>query len=188
MGAKGREDSTTRLASVDSISEGGTFQSQQPFSETQTVTTSRTNGADFSYSRRDSHNPRNGGHGSNGFQNNNQACDDYSTLPDAPADVFFEGGDGYGDQVQSRRVQYPKHAKRTVLLSKLPEGVIHAEIVEAVRGGMLLDIYVRNADRTAAISFLEGDHARDFFHHVKRNDLYVRGKRVCSYNTWESLI
>jgi hypothetical protein len=176
---KGPSGDANHLASMDNTSDGGTFQSQHLFSETQMTSTPRTNGLDYSYGRHDNYNPRNGGHGSNGFQSQNPVFDDYSTLPDASADAFFEGGDGYGDQMQGRRVQYPKHAKRTVLLSKLPEGVIHAEIVEVVRGGMLLDIYVRITDRTAAISFLEEDHAKDFFHHVKRNDLYVRGKRVC---------
>jgi hypothetical protein len=175
----GPSDDMNHLASTDNTSDGGTFQTQHPFSEAQITSTPRTNGLDYTYGRHDNYNPRNGGHGSNGFQGQNPAFDDYSTLPDASAEAFFEGGDG--DQTQGRRVQYPKHAKRTVLLSKLPEGAAHAEIVEVIRGGMLLDIYVRNADRAAAISFLEEDHAKDFFYHVKRNDLYVRGKRVCFF-------
>ena len=43
---------------------------------------------------------------------------------------------------------------------------------------MLLDIYVRSHDKTASVSFLEESAAQDFFRHVKRHDLYIRGKRV----------
>ncbi|KAL3425724.1 hypothetical protein PVAG01_02515 [Phlyctema vagabunda] len=73
---------------------------------------------------------------------------------------------------------YEKNCKRTVLLSKLPSAVTHAEIVDAVRGGMIIDLYLRSKDRTVSISFLEAIHARNFFRHVKRNDLYLGGKRI----------
>jgi hypothetical protein len=171
----------TNPISVDNTSEGGTFQSQPPFPEAQMPCTPRTNGLDHTSGRHHNYNLRNGGYGSNGLHNHSPALDDYSTLPDVSDDAFFEGTDWHGNQMQDRRVQYPKHARRTVLLTKLPEGVTHAEIVEVVRGGMLLDINVRS-DRSVAISFLEEEHAKVFFYHVKRNDLYVRGKRVCFYH------
>lgn len=38
------------------------------------------------------------------------------------------------------RPTYEKFAQRSILLSNLPEGVTHADIVEVVRGGMLLDM------------------------------------------------
>lgn len=100
-------------------------------------------------------------------------------MPDGPSDGFYDGGSGNNDsQTKFTRQQYDKFAKRTILLANLPEGATHAEIVDVVRGGMLLDIYVRSHDKTASVSFLEESAAQDFFRHVKRHDLYIRGKRV----------
>lgn len=94
-------------------------------------------------------------------------------------DGFYDGASGNNDsQPRFQRQQYDKFAKRTILLANLPEGVTHTDIADVVRGGMLLDIYVRTHDRTASVSFLEEAAAHDFFRHVKRHDLYIRGKRV----------
>lgn len=102
-------------------------------------------------------------------------------MPD-DTDAFYEEGSGNNEsQTQSRsqyqRQQYDKFANRTVLLANLAEGTTHAEIADVVRGGMLLDIYLRT-DRTASVSFLQEAAAQDFFRYVKRHDLYIRGKRV----------
>ncbi|CAG8962115.1 hypothetical protein HYFRA_00005158 [Hymenoscyphus fraxineus] len=98
-------------------------------------------------------------------------------MPEAPVDAFYDGGSNVESQPKSRR-QYDKFAKRTVLLANLHEATTHADIVDAVRGGMLLDLYLRGGDRTASVSFLEEADAHEFFRHCKANDLYVRGKRV----------
>jgi hypothetical protein len=117
----------------------------------------------------------------NGFHTNSQINDDFAYMQDGP-DGFYDGGSGNNDsQPRLQRQQYDKFAKRTVLLVNLPEGTTHLDIVAAVRGGMLLDIYLRTHDRTASISFLEEGAAQEFFRHVKRHDLYIRGKRVRSF-------
>ncbi|TGO76133.1 hypothetical protein BELL_0172g00020 [Botrytis elliptica] len=84
----------------------------------------------------------------------------------------------YNSETDSRRPSYEKFAQRTVQLYNLSEGTTHADVCDAVRGGMLLDMYLRTHDHTAIISFLEQAQANEFFRHVKRNDLYVRSKRV----------
>lgn len=81
-------------------------------------------------------------------------------------------------QSKFQRPNYEKFAQRTVLLFNLPDGTTHADICESVRGGMLLDIYLRFHDNAASISFLEQADAQEFFRYVKRNDLYIRSKRV----------
>ena len=43
----------------------------------------------------------------------------------------------------------------------------------------MLDIFLRSHERSASISFVEGSAAQEFMDHVKRNDIYVHGKRVC---------
>jgi hypothetical protein len=146
-------------------------------STAQGTITSRAGRQNYVYGRNDNYNPRNGGNGGNGTNYGN-TFEDYSTLPDNPVDGYSEPGNGYIDQ--SRRPYHPKNAKRTIQLCNLPDGTTHADITNVVRGGMLLDIYLRSNDRCAAVSFLEEEPAKSFFHHVKRNDLYIHGKRVGS--------
>lgn len=100
-------------------------------------------------------------------------------------DEEFDSGDGPIDdlhnpaynQQSSTRPFYERQCARSVLLTNLAEGVTHRDITEAVRGGQLLDIYVR-PDRAVAVSFLLASDARAFFDHVRRHDLYIKHKRV----------
>ncbi|EOO04426.1 putative rna recognition motif containing protein [Phaeoacremonium minimum UCRPA7] len=78
----------------------------------------------------------------------------------------------------TQRPQYDRQCTRTILLTNLPEGVTHADVTRVVRGGQLLDVYLRANDRSVAISFLHAVDARAFFDHVKKNDLYIKNKRV----------
>lgn len=79
-------------------------------------------------------------------------------------------------QEHGARQKVRVHDQRTVLISNLAECTTHRDIAEVVRGGRLLDIFLRN-DRSAAVSFVEG--AADFLNYVKRNDIYLHAKRVC---------
>ncbi|KAF7443689.1 hypothetical protein A1F99_117630 [Pyrenophora tritici-repentis] len=51
----------------------------------------------------------------------------------------------------------------------------HKDLASIVRGGRLLDIFLRN-DRSATISFVEG--AAEFLAYAKRNDIYLHMKRL----------
>ncbi|KAL1842829.1 hypothetical protein VTJ49DRAFT_3996 [Mycothermus thermophilus] len=81
-------------------------------------------------------------------------------------------------QPQSQRQQFERNCSRSIQLSNLAEGTTHADITAAVRGGMLLDIFLRSHERAATVSFVNSADARKFFDHVRRNDLYIRNKRV----------
>jgi hypothetical protein len=85
---------------------------------------------------------------------------------------------------QGQRLEYEEKCDRTLQLSNLADGTTHADITSAVRGGMLLDVFLRNSERTAAISFLSSEDARKFFDHVRRHDLYIRNKRVGRPALW----
>lgn len=76
------------------------------------------------------------------------------------------------------RPHYERQCARSIFLSKLPDNTTHADITQAIRGGQLLDIYLRPNDGTAAVSFLLAADARAFYDHVKRHDLYINQKRV----------
>lgn len=78
--------------------------------------------------------------------------------------------------VFDRHERIPMHDQRTVLITNLAERTTHKDIAGVIRGGRLLDIFLRN-DRSATVSFVEG--ASEFLEYVKRNDIYLHSKRVC---------
>ncbi|KAH8732385.1 hypothetical protein GQ44DRAFT_766525 [Phaeosphaeriaceae sp. PMI808] len=80
---------------------------------------------------------------------------------------------GDGDQANTQRV--PLHDQRTVLITNLSERTTHKDLAGVIRGGRLLDIFLRT-DRSATVSFVEG--AADFLSHTKRNDIYLHTKRL----------
>lgn len=81
-------------------------------------------------------------------------------------------------QYQGQRQQFDRQCTRTIQFTNLPDSVTHGDITAAVRGGMLLDVFVRPNERTATVSFLHAADARKFFEHVRKNDLYIKNKRV----------
>ena len=81
----------------------------------------------------------------------------------------------------TEKKQYAREEKRTIIAKNLSERAIHKDIIEFLRGGLVLDVYLRSNDRSASISFVEGSAAQDFMNYVKRKDIYVHSKRVCPY-------
>ncbi|KAH8895088.1 hypothetical protein GQ53DRAFT_642540 [Thozetella sp. PMI_491] len=71
-----------------------------------------------------------------------------------------------------------RQCNRTIQLLNLAEGTTPLDIVKAVRGGMLLDVFIRHHERTANISFAYAADAQGFFNHVRKHDLYIRNKRL----------
>lgn len=169
---------TTVFSTVEDATDGGVF-----VRSPSVPTTLVTSGQDYTYGRSFNYATRNGDPRprDNPLREITKVNDDFTYMQDGPSDGFYEGGSGNNDsQTRFTRPQYDKFAKRTLLLSNLPEGVTHADVVDAVRGGMLLDIFLRAHDRAASVSFLEEPHAQEFYRHVKRHDLYIRDKRVHS--------
>ena len=79
---------------------------------------------------------------------------------------------------QTPRPFFEKQCIRTIQLLNLPEGTSHGDITAAVRGGQLLDIFLRSYERSATISFLHAAQARVFYDHTKKNGLHLKNKRV----------
>ncbi|KAG9199468.1 hypothetical protein G6514_008431 [Epicoccum nigrum] len=73
------------------------------------------------------------------------------------------------------RERIPTYDQRTVLVTNLTERTTHKDIAGVIRGGRLLDIFLRS-DRSATVSFIEG--AAEFLEYVKRNDIYLHAKRL----------
>ncbi len=110
--------------------------------------------------------------------------DDTSYSVDALADgCGVPANNGGGQQQQHHqpsKPQFDRQCTRTIQLMGLPEGVAHADITAVVRGGMVLDVFLRTGDRSAMVSFLHAVDARAFFNHAKKHDLYIKKKRVRS--------
>jgi hypothetical protein len=70
---------------------------------------------------------------------------------------------------------FSRHEKRTLYFAGLPAGTTHKDLVKVLRGGRILDIYLRK-DRSATVSFIEG--AQEFLKYAKRHDIYIHQKRV----------
>ncbi|UPX14208.1 uncharacterized protein EKO05_0004697 [Ascochyta rabiei] len=92
----------------------------------------------------------------------------------AQEDDEQEQVEGYGHE-RDRRKRIPVHDQRTILITNLADRTTHKDLVGVIRGGQLLDIFLRS-DRAATVSFVEG--AANFLAYVKRNDIYLHAKRV----------
>ncbi|KAK0711566.1 hypothetical protein B0H67DRAFT_602335 [Lasiosphaeris hirsuta] len=109
----------------------------------------------------------------------NDDGEEYEEDGSCDADSPIEGPVGANYvKPQAQRRQFDRQCTRTVQLSNLPEGCIHADIANVVRGGMLLDIFLRAHERSGTVSFLHAVEARRFFDHVRKHDLYIKNKRV----------
>lgn len=95
--------------------------------------------------------------------------DETSTLQDDMAD---DQGPAWSEQ-HHRKIT---RNDNTLLFKNLPDGVTHKDVTNAVRGGRLVDVWIRRNDRAAQVTFAEG--AADFLAWSRRNDLLILGRRV----------
>ena len=110
----------------------------------------------------------------------------HSTTPghDSSDGTSFPGDENVDPQFpvngtsKENRHQASHSEQRTVTLRGLSERTTHRDVAAVVRGGTLLDIFLRIRERVASVSFVDGSAARGFLAHAKRHDLYILGKRV----------
>lgn len=67
---------------------------------------------------------------------------------------------------------------RTLFFTRLPEKVTYSSFLETVRGGLVVDAWMKPSDRCGSISFLHPQSAEAFYRYAKRNDIYIDGRRV----------
>ncbi|GFF30731.1 LON peptidase N-terminal domain and RING finger protein 2 [Aspergillus udagawae] len=85
--------------------------------------------------------------------------------------------DDYDESRSADSVSSPA-AQRTVFIRGLSERATHQDVVDAVRGGALLHLYLRPRDHAAYVSFVEPAAAVEFLQHAKTHGCHVAGKRV----------
>ena len=76
------------------------------------------------------------------------------------------------------RHQYARSEQRTIVAQNFSDRTTAKDLLHVIRGGAVLDIFLRSNDRSASISFVEGNAAQEFMNHVRRADIYIHGKRV----------
>ncbi|ORY63537.1 uncharacterized protein BCR38DRAFT_410443 [Pseudomassariella vexata] len=84
----------------------------------------------------------------------------------------------FNQQGPSDRPYFARSCKRTVVLAGLPDSTTHLDVTKVVRGGLILEVYLRAAEHAALVSFLREEDAVRFFDHARKNDLYINHKRV----------
>ena len=112
------------------------------------------------------------GRGYNSRHNSSTLADDNAFTLD------HEREDGFLSVPRAGKRYYERDEQRTIVARNLHERTTHKDIVDCLRGGTVLDIYLRANDRSANISFVEGQHAQNFMKYIKRNDIYIHDKRV----------
>lgn len=88
-------------------------------------------------------------------------------------------------KVISQQPHLGRDAPRSLLLSNLAEGTSHADITSAVRGGQLLEVFMRPQGKYANVSFVHAQDAGAFYEYVRRHGLYISQKRV---RDWGALL
>ncbi len=84
--------------------------------------------------------------------------------------------DAYTEQPQT--LKFLSNGTRTLNISNLDRSTTHSDITAIITGGQLLEIFLRPHDRIAQVSFVYPREAEDFMNYAKRNDTYIRDKRV----------
>lgn len=69
---------------------------------------------------------------------------------------------------------------RSVVLKGISPFTTMADVLAVIRGGAVLNIFLRPQQRTAHVAFVEPNAAEKFLIHSKRTDTYIKGKRVCA--------
>ncbi|KAI0428617.1 hypothetical protein F5Y09DRAFT_343529 [Xylaria sp. FL1042] len=91
---------------------------------------------------------------------------------DGPTDLQ---GDSFS---QLNKPPYARMCKRTIVFCGLPTFTNLGDVTSVVRCGRLLDVFLRSAEHIASISFVREEDAVRFYEHARKNDIYIKNKRV----------
>ncbi|KAJ9297415.1 hypothetical protein DTO217A2_8663 [Paecilomyces variotii] len=89
-----------------------------------------------------------------------------------------DGNGSSSDSFANMQQSSPQPDYRTLVLRELPDRCSHREIVEVIRGGSLLEIYLRPREKSASVSFVTAADAKSFLDYAQRYKIYILGKRI----------
>ena len=93
------------------------------------------------------------------------------------SDIYDEDADGNEEQEQYEN----NYDDRSVVLRGISPFTTLADIAKAVRGGIVLNMFLRHREKSAYVAFVEPLVAEKFVMHCRRNDMYIKGKRIEVY-------
>ena len=67
---------------------------------------------------------------------------------------------------------------RTVMIRGISPFTTLADLAGIIRGGIVLNMHIRSRDQAAIVSFVDPLAAEKFIMHSRRNDIYLKGKRL----------
>lgn len=67
---------------------------------------------------------------------------------------------------------------RSLILKGLPKSASLADVIKIIRGGLVLNVFMRRQHATAHVAFVEPSAAKRFLVHAKNNEVVIKGKRV----------
>ncbi|TGJ82928.1 hypothetical protein E0Z10_g5860 [Xylaria hypoxylon] len=93
---------------------------------------------------------------------------------DGPTDLHIDSF----HQIHKPQPLYARTCKRTIVLCGLPTFTTLGDVTSVVRCGTLLDVFLRSAEHIASVSFVQEEDAIRFYEHARKNDIYIKNKRV----------
>lgn len=76
------------------------------------------------------------------------------------------------------QVQDGNKPRRTLFFSNLPKDATYSDLVAVVRGGALVDVWMKESDRCASVSFINPADADAYLRYAKKNEIFIGGCRV----------
>ncbi|KAH7243260.1 uncharacterized protein BKA55DRAFT_87770 [Fusarium redolens] len=73
---------------------------------------------------------------------------------------------------------FERSAQRSVLLLNVPNGVTHGDVAAVIRGGPVLEIFLRSKDNSATVSFVHEADACAFIENCRTTGLYVKDRKI----------
>ncbi|EWG46797.1 hypothetical protein FVEG_07123 [Fusarium verticillioides 7600] len=83
---------------------------------------------------------------------------------------------------------FERSAQRSVLLLNVPDGVTHGDVAAVIRGGPVLEIFLRSKDNTATVSFLHEADACAFIENCRAAGLYIKDRKVSTFAKGAGLV
>jgi hypothetical protein len=99
--------------------------------------------------------------------------------PSAPTTL-----DGYSSSEEEHQAELSRqnfkdcHKDRSIVLTGVSVHTSLDDVTKSIRGGAMLNIHRKPRERTVHVSLVESNAAAELIRHVKKHDLYVKGKRV----------
>jgi hypothetical protein len=107
-------------------------------------------------------------------------------VEDEQSSATSEGAVLFVDHIEDRSQPFENnHDQRSLVFKGISNRTTLADLARVIRGGQILNFYIRHQERQAHVSFVSAQAAEAFYLYSKRSDIYILDKRV-SVPTWST--